>query len=230
MTSPPRRSAADASSPTALFIDLDGTLVDSRAGLYPAFHAGARAIGVSDLTDSQLTTFLGTPLPDAFRSLKPSVTAAEIETGIAAFRETYEDVGIPGNVLYPGTIELLHAVRDRGRGAWIVTSKPEHYAVRVVQHLNIEGYVAGVIGAGLAETDTKTGLVARALAAARVANDAVAMVGDRHYDITGALENGVRPIGALWGYGSYKELREAGCREFAHSPDDLRARCVEGLV
>jgi len=36
------------------------------------------------------------------------------------------------------------------------------------------------------------------------------MVGDRKYDMRAAVVNRVLPIGVLWGYGSFTELRSAG--------------------
>ncbi len=35
------------------------------------------------------------------------------------------------------------------------------------------------------------------------------MIGDRAGDVDGALANGMRSAGVLWGYGTVKELREA---------------------
>jgi phosphoglycolate phosphatase len=211
----------------AYFFDLDGTLADSRAGLYPAFRAGLHAIGVSRVSDEQLAVFLGTPLPQMFRSFRADITQQEIDAGMAAFRAAYEVTGIVDNELYPGVIQMLDAIRQRGAVTWVVTSKPEPQAVRVVAHLKLDGYVGGVIGASLAETDTKTDLVARALQAAGVAKHEAVMVGDRHYDVTGALANGVLPVGALWGYGSKEEMSAAGCRHFVRSPDEFRELFVE---
>ncbi len=211
----------------AWFFDLDGTLADSRAGLYPAFRAGLQAIGVASVGDEQLADFLGTPLPQMFRSFRADITQPEIDAGMAAFRAAYEVTGIVDNELYPGVIEMLAAIRRRGAAIWVVTSKPEPQAVRVVAHLKLDAYVEGVTGAGLAETDTKTDLVGRALSAAGVASHEAVMVGDRHYDVAGALANGVVPVGALWGYGSKEELSAAGCRLFARSANEFRTRFVE---
>jgi phosphoglycolate phosphatase len=47
------------------------------------------------------------------------------------------------------------------------------------------------------------------------------MVGDRSHDIAGAHANGVRAIGALWGYGSREELTSAAADALAASPSDL---------
>jgi phosphoglycolate phosphatase len=211
----------------AYFFDLDGTLTDSRAGLYPAFRSGLKAIGVAAVTDEQLAVFLGTPLPKMFHTLRPDVTQGEIDVGIDAFRSVYEDVGISANELYPGVMQMLAGIRQRGSVCWVVTSKPEFHAVRVVAALKLDTHVAGVIGAGPAETDTKSELVARALATASVASNEATMIGDRHYDVIGALANRVLPVGALWGYGSAAELKDAGCRHFARSPDEFRKLFVE---
>ncbi|EJN08672.1 putative phosphatase [Bradyrhizobium sp. YR681] len=211
----------------AYFFDLDGTLTDSRAGLYPAFRCGLEAIGVHSVSDAQLKLFLGTPLPQVFRAMRPDVSQDEIDRGMAAFRALFERTGIVANELYPGVIDLLRSIRKRGSVIWVVTSKPQNQAIEVVSFLKLDRYVAGVIGAGLAETDTKTDLVARALAAAHADSRAAVMVGDRSYDVVGAIGNGVLPVGALWGYGSEDELKAAGCRHFAKSPDDFRMAYVE---
>jgi phosphoglycolate phosphatase len=211
----------------AYLFDLDGTLADSRAGLYPAFRSGLKSIGIASVDDARLAGFLGSPLPEIFRSFRPAIPQAEIDAGMDAFRAAYEITGITNNELYPGVIRMLAGIRQRGAAIWVVTSKPEPQAVRVVAHLKLDSYVAGVVGASLAETDTKTELVARALAAARVAGHEAVMVGDRHYDIVGAIANRVPPVGALWGYGSREELSAAGCRLFANSPDEFREKFVE---
>jgi phosphoglycolate phosphatase len=211
----------------AYLFDLDGTLSDSRAGLYPAFRAGLSAIGVPSVGDDQLAVFLGTPLPEIFRSFRTDIAQHEIDAGMAAFRAAYEVTGIIDNELYPGVIPMLDAIRQRGSAIWIVTSKPEPQAVHVVAHLKLDSYVAGVVGASLAETDTKTDLVARALQAAQLPSHEAMMLGDRHYDIIGAVANRVLPVGALWGYGSKEEMFAAGCRHFVRSPDEFRELFVE---
>ena len=47
------------------------------------------------------------------------------------------------------------------------------------------------------------------------------MVGDRAYDVKGALENGIPCIGVLYGYGSAEELEAAGAAALAAAPKDL---------
>jgi phosphoglycolate phosphatase len=64
-------------------------------------------------------------------------------------------------------------------------------------------------------------MIARALADFGVAAQDAAMVGDRHFDIEGAKANGVRAIGATWGFGSREELRDAGADVIVDTPAAL---------
>ena len=211
---------------TYLF-DLDGTLTDARRGLHSSFRAAVAELGIPELTDRQLDRFLGTPLPEMFRTLRPQVSEADIERGMKAFRAAYEADGIRQNHLYPGIPEVLAALRRRRLGAWVVTSKPQHYAVQVVRHLGIDPHLDGVVGADLTETDTKAELIARVLDAAKTDGRSALMLGDRHYDVIGARENNVLPVGALWGYGSREEMEEVGCRHFVNTADEFRERFID---
>ncbi len=47
------------------------------------------------------------------------------------------------------------------------------------------------------------------------------MIGDREYDVKGALTNAVMPVGVLWGYGSRDELTRAGATLLCERPETL---------
>ena len=47
------------------------------------------------------------------------------------------------------------------------------------------------------------------------------MVGDRHYDITGARHFGLDSIGVLYGYGNREELENAGATFIAETVEDI---------
>ena len=50
----------------------------------------------------------------------------------------------------------------------------------------------------------------------------VLMVGDRHFDVNGANGAGVDSVGVTFGYGSRKELENAGATFIATCVDDIR--------
>ena len=47
------------------------------------------------------------------------------------------------------------------------------------------------------------------------------MVGDRHYDIEGAMQTGLDSMGVLYGYGSRRELSRAGAAYLARTPAEV---------
>lgn len=47
--------------------------------------------------------------------------------------------------------------------------------------------------------------------------------GDRSHDVAGALANGVRPVGVLWGYGTQEELAGAGAVALCEDPSQIAA-------
>jgi phosphoglycolate phosphatase len=51
--------------------------------------------------------------------------------------------------------------------------------------------------------------------------DKTVMIGDRRHDIIGAKNNGLACIGVTYGYGTEKELLDAGADQLATSPSDI---------
>ena len=55
------------------------------------------------------------------------------------------------------------------------------------------------------------------------------MVGDRCYDMEGAIREGIRAIGVLYGYGSKEELEEAGADGLAETPEEVVRMILNGM-
>ena len=51
-------------------------------------------------------------------------------------------------------------------------------------------------------------------------NDCI-LIGDRNFDVNGAHAVGIKCAGILWGFGSRKELEEAGADWIFEAPEDL---------
>lgn len=209
------------------FFDLDGTLTDSAPGLLDCFGTALDFLGIRGVDEASLRRHLGEPLPMIFRSYQPDLPDEAVAQGIDVFRRRYDAEGIFVNQLYPDIESMLQRLNDLDLPAWVVTSKPGHHAEKVCEILGIRQHFRGVVGAGPDETDTKTTLVRDALARSGAQPDSTLFLGDRHYDVTGAIENGVTPVGALWGYGTKPEMESAGCKAFAETPLAFLAHFVE---
>ena len=204
----------------ALF-DLDGTLIDSEIGILASAEYALAKLGAVAPARDVLRTWIGPPLRATF----PTVLGDDpdiIERAVTLYRERFSDVGWREHTVYPGIAPIIEAIAERGIQLAVVTSKPDLYAGRIVDSLVFGRRFARVyaVHAGSAHSE-KAQMIAEAIADFGVAPEHAAMIGDRHFDIAGARANGVHAIGAAWGFGSIKELNEAGAHVIAHTPGDL---------
>jgi phosphoglycolate phosphatase len=202
-----------------LFFDLDGTLTDSRSGIVRCFVHALERVGV-EVSELPLLMCVGPPLSVAFRTLLRSDEPQVIEQAIAAYRQRFETTGMFENALYSGVRRALSELRKRGHRMRVVTAKPRPYAIRILEHFEIDGVFDAVHGPTLADrTHNKAILIEGALR--EVASSHAVMIGDRDEDIRAAKANGIPAIAARWGYGSAAELSEAGPSYAADNINDV---------
>lgn len=206
---------------STLFFDLDGTLTDSREGITKTLSHALRTVGYEPPPLQALERYIGPPLHQTFSQLLPH---DKVDPALAAYRYRYNEqgYGISENKLYDGIHEVLHQLCALGKKLYVVTAKAQPISGRIVDHFDLSRYMVKVFGPepGQKIAD-KTGLVAAALAHAQTRPDDTIMIGDRHHDVDAALHNGVRCIGAGWGFGSADELLTAGAVTVAARPLDL---------
>ena len=205
-----------------LFFDLDGTLTNPEAGISRCIVHALETLGRVSPPTPALRDWIGPPLADSFRSWLGGADESLVREAIALYRERFEDLGMFENEVYAGIPESLAELCDRGFRLRVVTSKPTVYADRIVRYFDLAHCFAGIHGSELDGTRSGKGeLVAHVLAAEGIDPATAAMIGDRSHDVRGARENGVRAIGALWGYGSRAELVAAGADVLVPSPSEL---------
>jgi phosphoglycolate phosphatase len=205
---------------TTVFIDLDGTLIDSKPGITRSIRHALLEMGRETPGEDALEGCIGPPLWDSFRQL--GVPEAELDRAVALYRERFTDAGLYEATLYDGALDMLAALRDTGARLSLATSKPHAYATTICAHFGIAEYLDGLFGSELDGTRAdKTALLAHALSETATDADTATMLGDRKHDMIGASNNGLRSIGALWGYGGRAELEAAGASQLANAPGDV---------
>jgi len=205
-----------------LLIDLDGTLTDNFEGISRSILHALAELGVRAPPSSALRSCVGPPLRASFSRLLATDDPARIELALAHYRERYAQTGWRENVVYEGIPVVIAALAADGTTLVLCTSKPQPYAERIVAHFDLHRHFASIHGADLEGTlDDKAALVRRLLARERLAPDECTMIGDREHDVRAAHANGVRAVGALWGYGSRDELVAAGADALATAPAEL---------
>lgn len=204
----------------ALF-DLDGTLIDSEAGIVNSIEYALGRLGAASPPRETLRGWIGPPLRATF-PLALGDDADAVERAVDHYRERFASVGWREHRVYGGIDAAVDALAARGTQLAVVTSKVDLYAEKIVRSLPFGARFARVYAAAPGSRDSeKAAMIARALADFDVAPAAAAMIGDRHFDIDGAKANAVRAIGVAWGFGSVDELRDAGADAIADAPAQL---------
>lgn len=214
---------------TRILFDLDGTLTASAPGITKSVQYALKSIGIDEQDQRRLESFIGPPLHEQFRK-SYGFDDALADQLVAEFRKRYDTIGKFEANPYPGIPELLRDLHESGRVIGVASSKPEIMARQVIEHFKIAQYMDFICGASLgAESehmkgvDHKVVVMKKAIETAG-GTDHCAMVGDRLFDIEGAVRTGISPVGAAYGYGTREELLQAGCpaEDIADSPEELR--------
>lgn len=201
-----------------VYFDLDGTLTDPYEGITKCICYALECLGFPLPSDDELRSFIGPPLLDTFAPLVGEELAPK---ALEYYRERFSDVGWRENIPYDGIHDALATLTEAGHRCFVATTKPHVFARRIVEHFGMAQYFNSVYGSELDGTRTdKTELLQYAQAERSEARESI-MIGDRHHDMIGATNNGIRAIGVSYGYGSADELFGSGAESVASSPAEL---------
>ena len=205
---------------TDILFDLDGTLTDSSGGITDCFRRAMEAFGYPCPSVEELKRqIIGPPIEASM--LHYGVAEETVEAMTKEFRVHYNDHGWCNNRVYDGIPELLKRLHDGGFRLSLATSKPEHFAKRIMEHFDLAQYFYGIHGA-LPHKDINAKEAVMANALAGLPEDAVClMVGDRKHDMEGAAYHGLDAAGVLFGFGSREELEAFSPVFLANTPEAL---------
>ncbi len=186
----------------AVFFDLDGTLADTARDLAEALNAVRREEGEA-------------PLP--FETIRPVVSlggralinlAFRVDVGDAGFEhlrarflDIYRDNLANHTRLFPGMVEVLADIEERGLRWGIVTNKVSWLTEPLLARLGLLSRAACVVSGDTAPNrKPHPDPLLLACERAGVAPAASVYVGDSRNDVRAGREAGMRTVIALFGY------------------------------
>lgn len=206
-----------------ILFDFDGTVVNTGEGILKSLQYSFYEMGHEVPSQEELKKFIGPPVYYSFTHYY-GIGEDKVGDYIRKYRERYKREGIYECELYKDMLTLLGTLKDSGYTLGIASSKPEHLIFDVADYLDITKYFDAVVGvkSDASRHTTKTGLILEAMDKLGVSDKSqVLMVGDRHYDITGAKGAGVSSCGCLWGYGNKEDFQECDADFIIEDPLDL---------
>ncbi len=206
-----------------IFFDLDGTLTDPSLGITNSVMYALRSYGIKETCREKLYPFIGPPLVDSFEKYYgfPEEKGRE---ATFRFQEYFSVKGLYENEVYEGIPQMLSALKEKGFLLSLATSKPEEFALRILEHFDLKRYFDYVCGAAMDEKTRyrKDDVLLYALEKTGAAPTCSVMVGDREYDILAGNKFGLITVGVLYGFGDRKELERAGADRIAQSVSELK--------
>ncbi len=214
---------------THILFDLDGTLTDPAIGITRSVNHALEYFGIRTADLQGLCKFIGPPLLDSFMKYY-GFDENRAAMAVEKYREYFREKGIYENELIEGIEELLAKLIGDGRKLIVATSKPKVFADIILEHFGLMKYFDLVCGSELDGTRVnKDEVIMYALEKAGISDlDKAVMIGDREHDVIGARKAGIDCIGVLFGYGSRRELQDAGATILVGTVKELEAVLLDG--
>lgn len=193
-----------------ILFDLDGTLTKSGEGIINSVYYALNKFDIKVEDRENLSKFIGPPLQESFEKYY-NLSKEQTTVAIGYYREYFKEKGIYENTLYEDIKELLFRLNKLNKTIILATSKPEEFAIKILNYFDIKKYFTHIVGATMdGSLSEKEDIIKKAIQLANIQDKSTAiMVGDRKHDIIGAKKSNIKSIGVLYGYGSKKELQDS---------------------
>jgi phosphoglycolate phosphatase len=215
-------------APKLVIFDVDGTLVDSQAGILAAMAEAFGRAGRPAPARAAALGVVGLSLPQAMAVLVPEAHADEHlrlannyrEAFLALRQRTGGEAVMP---LYPGARDTVARLDGAGFLLGIATGKARRGLEHFLLSHGMQHHFVATQTADDAPSKPHPQMVLACLAAAGVAPRDAVMVGDTEFDMAMAVAAGCRAIGVSWGYHPVDRVLASGAERIADSFDELQA-------
>lgn len=135
-------------APCPIAFDLDGTLIDSAPDIHASVNAALREHRQPMLTLPQVRGFIGGGVDVLWRNITTALDISHPDLRrdlMASFMARYHDA-TKLTRLYPGVVEALNTLAERGHPLGICTNKPLIPTEHILNHFQIRQLFGTVIG------------------------------------------------------------------------------------
>ncbi|MBD8188825.1 HAD-IIIA family hydrolase [Pseudomonas viridiflava] len=190
-----------------LIFDWDGTLADSIGRIIESMRTAAIGGGMEGRDDEAIKGIIGLGLPEAIRTLYPSITANDL----IDFRQRYADCymamdNVPSR-LFEGVSESIQAFRDEGYRLAVATGKARRGLDRVLKANAWLDFFDITRAADETASKPDPLMLHEIMAHCDVAPERSLMIGDSSFDLQMARNAGMDSVAVGYGAQSLDSLR-----------------------
>jgi phosphoglycolate phosphatase len=208
----------------AVLFDLDGTLLDTLEDIACSMNAVLINAGLPAHPVEAYRGFIGEGIANLVRRALPERCADErtVQQHVSAMIEEYGRRWAEHTRPYPEIPELLHALTVRKFKMAVLSNKMDSFTRDMVKNLLADWQFEEVLGAqpSIPRKPDPAGalLISRQCG---VRPEEFLYLGDSNTDMQTAVNAGMYPVGALWGFQSADQLLAAGAQKLIAKPLEL---------
>ncbi len=207
---------------STVIFDLDGTLIDSKAGIVNGLKNAFESCGLKVPQDKNIP--IGPPLRDTIINIFPNISEEMIKKITESFTNACHKFDLPVSKPFSNVVELLKTLKNMGIKTFVATYKPKIFSQKILEKYFYGLYVDIITPTELPcwisiynNNCTKTDIVEFLIKKHSINPELCAMVGDAISDIEAAHKNGLISIAAKYGYGENLNFAQY----FANTTDEL---------
>ena len=217
MNTPARRRRFD-----LIAFDWDGTLYDSTMLIVRCIQNACRDLGVAVPTDEAAAYVIGLGLQDALQHAVPGLPAERYPELGLRYRHHYwaEKDSL---VLFPGTLEMLHALKARQHFLAVATGKNRRGLDDALQFAQLQGLFDATRTADETASKPHPLMLQELMAELDVPPERTLMIGDTTHDLQLAANAGTARVAVSFGAHEPEAFEGHGPLFIAHSTQELHA-------
>jgi len=210
---------------SAIFFDLDGTLLDSVQDLADATNTALRVFGLPEHPVHAYNYFAGDGFEMLIQRASPKDVGPELRQRVMRqAREAYRQNWAHTSKPYEGIPAMLKELQNRRIPLAVLSNKPHEFTLLTMRYFfpSIRfAYIQGSPPGLRAKPDPI--LAAKMLQELGLEAREVLFMGDTGVDMITAVNAGMFPVGVLWGFRTEEELRRHGARLVLNNAAELFA-------
>ena len=200
--------------------DWDGTLFDSTALIVRCIQAACRDVGAAVPSDADAAYVIGLGLHDALRHAAPGLPAERYPELGARYRHHYL-ARQHELVLFPGTLEMLQALKARNHWLAVATGKGRRGLDDALALSQLKGLFDGTRTADETASKPNPLMLHELMREFGVEPERTLMIGDTTHDLQLALNAGTARVGVSYGAHEPEAFDAFGPLFVAHSTREL---------
>lgn len=184
-----------------LLFDLDGTVIDSTEAILESFHYAFSKNGYEARKEKEITSLIGHPLQEMFRSLGVE-DKAENDKIVLSYKEHYRTIHREKTILIPKAKEALELASKYAR-LGVVTTKTAQYSKELLEHLGIMSKFETLVGfEDVTNLKPHPEPVLKALKNMNRQEEPAWLIGDTEMDLKAAKNAKINSHAVTTGYGT----------------------------